>query len=359
MAVKNAQRYDFRDHPSLNVLVEEAKAAMTEDQRIVISYACNNHKLCNVAQFPPFDTENAYQMTLGELSELGTNDPGIQQMDLKALQRLLFGDYGLITHKKVKGAAANDLCKIAERLNIVYIQPEPTINPEHPAIASGRHRNYALQMLCHAAGVPWELAMEQPIWVNKTIARNQSEFTMMMTLANGQQARRQSAAELKSFDLTKRGVQINDIGNLVASRLQANQTQMADVIATGVQMGLNTEHINQSGYIWDRTKTAWTKACRISPNHKNALVKAFKEDGDQIRSLMSSLSIEVIDIMERESSQLSSKTPRERVNEGLADAICEFFDLPKTTWETAAEKAARVLADLEAKQEELRLYVQS
>ena len=40
---------------------------------------------------------------------------------------------------------------------------------ENPANGSGRHRNYALQMLCATSNVEWEDIMKQKIWVDKML----------------------------------------------------------------------------------------------------------------------------------------------------------------------------------------------
>ena len=358
MPLENGQPYDVRNHHDvLGSLIERAKTSLTDDQRVLINAACRGEKFCNVIQFPPHSSEVVEPMTLGELSALGKNDPGLQNTDVKAVENILFGPYGLIEHKRFK-EAGDDLCKLGERPVIAYLQPDPSLEATAPAIASGRHRNYGLQILLMAAGVSWEVAMQQPIWVTKTICRTKGEYTMMMELANGQQARKQSSGELKSFGLSKRGVILDDLSHLVSTRLAAQQGQYGDIIATGVSMGLSDDRKDLATAIWDRSKTAWTKACRISPEHKATLIKAFKEDGDQIRNLMATLSSEVGEIMDDQAGVTSSKTYRERVNEALTDVICETFSLPKNTWETAAQKAERTLADLEARQLELRQYVQ-
>ena len=358
MTASNAQPYDFRKKLDvLSAIVDRAKAELSEDQRIAIQSACRNLRFANISQFQPFCTEKVHQMTLQELSDLGVNDPGVQQIDPKAIERLLFGDYGMITHKKL--ANKKDLGKIGERPVVVYFQPDPDIEPDHPANASGRHRNYAWQMLLTAAGVSWDDAMDQPMWVDKTIARNKEDFAMMMTLANGQQARRQSPAELKSFDLTKRGIRIEDKSNLVATRIQATQGQYGDVIATGVLMSLTSDRTTQAPFIWDRVKTAWTKAARISPNHKTLMVATFKDDGTRISSLMTTLSQDVGGILDTEAERTSSKSMRERVNESICDAICKFFELPINHWETSEEKAARALQDLQARQEQMKQFIEA
>lgn len=355
MTAQNAQSYDFRQQLDLlGDLVDRAKRELTPEQISQLQSAARNKKFSNLVQFAPYCTDRVHQITMQELSDLGANDPGIQQIDPKAIDRLLFGPYGMISHKKLK---KGDIGKIGERPVIVYYQPDPDFDPEKPANASGRHRNYAWQILLHAAGISWDVAMQQPMWVDKTLARNKEEYTMMMTLANGQQARRQSPAELKSFDLTKRGIRIEDLNNLIATRLSATQGQMADVIATGVTMTLPTEMASQSMFIWDRVKTSWTKCVRISATHKQQLVHTFKTDGDQIRDLIYALSKVIPQIIDEEASKTSSKSYRERVNEGITDAICEAFKLPINPWETPEEKARRSLLDLEAKKEELQQFV--
>ena len=183
--------------------------------------------------------------------------------------------------------------------------------------------------------------MEQPMCVDKTIARNKSEFTMMMTLANGQQSRKQPAVELKSYDLTKKMVSIDDLSNLVATRINATQGQFADVIATGASMSLPNSYTGDASYIWDRVKSSWTKAVRVSPSHKKALVEAFKLDGDTINGLMQSIGQQAPDIIDEESERTSSKALNTRVTEKIADLICDHFNVERGAWPTDEKLPAR------------------
>ena len=83
MATVNGKRYDFRTQTALNALIERARAEITEEQRITIQSACRNHRFCNRVQFTPFCKEDQHVMTMGQLSDLGVNDPGIQRIDLR------------------------------------------------------------------------------------------------------------------------------------------------------------------------------------------------------------------------------------------------------------------------------------
>lgn len=358
MATTNGTRYDFRTQSAmLGALVERAKAEITEEQRITIQSACRNHRFCYRVQFAPFSREDQHVMTLGQLADLGFNDPGVQRIDPKAIERLLFGDYGMIRHKKNSDLAKDAVGKIAERPLIVYFQQDDDSAPEKPANASGRHRNYAWQILAAAADVEWDLVMEQPMWVDKTIARNKSEFTMMMTLANGQQSRKQPAVELKSYDLTKKMVSIDDLSNLVATRINATQGQFADVIATGASMSLPNSYTGDASYIWDRVKSSWTKAVRVSPSHKKALVEAFKLDGDTIKGLMQSIGQQAPDIIDEESERTSSKALNTRVTEKIADLICDHFNVERGAWPTDAEVTRKKLENLKVQEQQLNSLV--
>ena len=87
---------------------------------------------------------------------------------------------------------------------------------------------------------------------------------MLMTLARGSQSRKQPLAELKSYDLTRRNVRIDDLERLVSTRLAATQNQFGDVIATGATMTVGNDYTDQAVYIYDRVKTSWTKASRLA-----------------------------------------------------------------------------------------------
>ncbi len=353
MATVNGKRYDFRAETALNALIERARAEITEEQRITIQSSCRNHRFCYRVQFTPFSKGDQHVMTMAQLSELGINDPGVQRIDPTAIERLLFGEYGMIRHKKNSDIAKDAVGKIGERPVIVYFQQDDDSAPERPANASGRHRNFAWQILATAAGVDWELVMEQPIWVDKTIARNKSEYTMMMTLANGQQSRKQPAIELKSYELTKKMVNIDDLSNLVATRINATQGQFADVIATGSSMALAESYTGDQSYIWDRVKSSWTKATRISPTHKKTLVEAFKLDGDTIKTLIQSIGQQAPDIIDEESERTSAKALNTRVIEKVTDLICDHFSLERGVWPTDAEVSRKKLENLKVQQEHL------
>ena len=358
MSAKNAKRYDFRaELDKLSAVVDRANASITEAQRVTIQSACKNHRFCNRVQFTPFCKEDQHVMTMGQLSDLGVNDQGIQRIDPKAIERLLFGDYGMISHKKNTDEAKDAVGKIAERPLIVYSQMDDESGPDQPANASGRHRNFAWQILAIAAGVSWELLMEQPMWVDKTIARNKSEYSMMMTLANGQQSRKQPAIELKSYALTKKMVGIEDVSQLVATRINATQGQQADVIATGVSMSLPASYSGDVSYVWDRVKSSWTKATRLSPGHKNTMVEAFKLDGDKIKALILSLGDQIGDVIDEESERTSAKPLNARVVEKLTDFVCDHFNLERGAWPSDAETARKKLENLTARQSELTSFV--
>ena len=76
MATTNGTRYDFRTQSAtLGALVERARAEITEEQRITIQSACRNHRSCYRVQFTPFSRDEQHVMTLGQLADLGINDP--------------------------------------------------------------------------------------------------------------------------------------------------------------------------------------------------------------------------------------------------------------------------------------------
>lgn len=356
MSAQNAQRYDFRrEMDRLGPIVERAKGAIREEQRITIASACRNRRFAHRVQFTPFCEAEQHVMTMQQLSDLGLNDPGLQRIDPKAIERLLFGDYGMIEHKKLRNP--DSIGKIGERPVIVYFQADPESEPEKPANASGRHRNLAWQILAYACGVPWDDIMDQPMWVDRTIARNTDEYTMMMQLANGAQARKQPPLELKSYELTRRGVDITDLAHIVATRLAVTQGQYGDIVAAGVVMGLPLDQADQCAFVYDRVKSSWTKTQRISPEHKKRLVETFKIDGDQLKGLMVDLADSVGDVIETESERNSAKPFRERVNEGITDCICRFFGLPVQSWLTDEEAARKALLNLEVKERQLKTYV--
>jgi len=356
MTAQNARAYDFRNEiDRLGAIVERAKNTIREEQRITILNACRNGKFAYRVQFTPFCEDNVHQMTMQHLSDLGKNDPGIQRIDPKAIERLLFGDYGLIEHKKIGNP--DTIGKIGERPVIVYFQQDADAEPDRPANASGRHRNFAWQILGHVCGVSWADMMDQPMFVDKTIARNKDEYTMMMMLANGAHARRQPPIELKSYELTRRNVSISDVKSLIATRLASTQGQYGDVLAAGVCMCLESALEEQTSFIYDRVKSSWTKTQRCSPEHKKRLVESFKTDGDTIKVLCSAIGDQLTEVLEQESERDSAKPLRERVNERITDIICDHYALPKQSWLTDEEAARKALLNLEVRERHLKQYV--
>lgn len=356
MSALNARRYDFRQEMDLLApIVERARAALSEEQKISIQSACRNLRFANRVQFSPMG-DSQHVMTMQDLSDVGLNDPGIQGIDAKAIDRLLLGDYGMIEHKRLN-IGRDSIGKIGERPLIVYFQQDPDDEPSKPCNAAGRHRNYAWQILMLLCDVEWDLAMQQPMWVDKTIARNKDESTMLMTLANGSQSRKQPPAELKSYDLTRRNVRIDDLERLVSTRLAATQNQFGDVIATGATMTVANDYTDQAVYIYDRVKTSWTKASRLSPEHKKKMVDAFKTDSASIADLIQRLGDWVGTFIDEESERNSAKTIRERVNERTTDLICKFFSLTPGEWSNDKEAASKALANLSTKQRQLEAFV--
>ena len=175
----------------------------------------------------------------------------------------------------------------------------------------------------------------------------------MMTLANGQQSRKQPAVELKSYDLTKKMVSIEDLSNLIATRINATQGQFADVIATGASMSLPESYSGDASYIWDRAKSSWTKAVRISPTHKKTLVEAFKTDGDTIKTLVQAIGQQAPDIIDEESERTSSKALNTRVTEKITDLICDHFSVERGVWPTDADVTRKKLENLKVQEQHL------
>ena len=151
-------------------------------------------------------------------------------------------------------------------------------------------------------------------------------------------------------------VSIDDLSNLVATRINATQSQFADVIATGSCMALAESYSGDQSYIWDRVKSSWTKALRISPTHKKTMVEAFKLDGDAIKALIQIIGQQVPDIIDEESERNSAKTLNNRVVEKVTDLICDHFSLERGVWPTDAEVSRKKLENLKVQQEHLTSF---
>ena len=130
--------YDFRDHPELVALVEEFAAAIPVDKKETVQNACLYGNFAKNMQLPPYNTETADTMSLGELAKLGENDNN-QRLDVKSIRNLAFGPQGMIT----RGKAKSDL-RLLEMPRVLYRKEGEGEYATFvdPSNASGRHRNY-------------------------------------------------------------------------------------------------------------------------------------------------------------------------------------------------------------------------
>ena len=130
MSALNARRYDFRQEMDLLApIVERARAALSEEQKISIQLpaaTCASPIACIFAN----GRQPACDDHAGSVN-VGLNDPGIQGIDAKAIDRLLLGDYGMIEHKRLN-IGRDSIGKIGERPLIVYFQQDPDDEPSKP-----------------------------------------------------------------------------------------------------------------------------------------------------------------------------------------------------------------------------------
>ena len=254
--------YDYRENNNLCKLLKKITKEIRVQQKLAIYDACQNSDSLfrSRVQCSPFDGDNHAFMTMQELAAIRINDVGHQQVDDKAVEKLFFGAYGLIKHTKIPDRDIINKLVIPPR---IILFENSLGNIECPVNGSGRHRNYALQMLCAASGVSWEDTMKQKIWVDKTIVSNKSEFEMAMVLSNGA-GRKQGKMELCSFDLTTSGVSVDDAEQIIDSRFNVKKNKWRDLFANLVMQYVPKYKEHYKEEYFKTASTAFYKTIRLN-----------------------------------------------------------------------------------------------
>jgi hypothetical protein len=333
----NSNFYDFRNNEDLCKLLEQIKKEIRPLQKSRIFDACKNSSevFKKIVQCEPFDADSHPSMTLEELSEIKINDVGEQQIDLKAIEKLFFGSYGFLKHKKIPDIDIVNKLVIPPR---IILFKSTLGQSERPVNGSGRHRNYALQMLCAASGVEWSDIMKQRIWIDKTIVANNFEFEMAMVLSNGAQCRKQSRMELTSFNLTSAGISTDDAEQILDNRFNIKKAQWPDLFAnlTMQYIPQHSQHCKKDYF--NRARTGWYKTYRQNDIYKNILTDIYENQPFVLQSIAQDLgqNMHIIHDQEYKNNNVMKKLTH-RINERIVDQICVSANLEKPTWQTKEE----------------------
>lgn len=357
--MNNLNLYDFRSNEHLCKIVENIKKEIRPLQKSRIYDACKNYddSFRHVVQCEPSNSHQHPYMTMKQLSEIKANDPGEQQIDYKAIEKLFFSNYGFLKHKKIPDMDIVNKLVIPPR---IILFKGNTGQIERPANGSGRHRNYALQMLCIASGVEWEDIMKQKIWVDKTVVSNNFEFEMAMVLSNGAQCRKQSKMELTSFSLTTAGISTDDAEQILDNRFNLKKAQWPDLFANLVMQYIPSHKENNKKDYFGRARTGWYKTYRLSDENKNKLIDIYENEPFQLQSIAQDLgqNMHIIHDQEYKNSH-AVKNLTNRINERVVDQICVAANLDKPKWQTKEELQKKKLESLHQQTDLLQKQIQN
>jgi hypothetical protein len=346
----NSNFYDCRSNEKLCEFIEIIKKRLRPLQRARIFDACKNNDdvFRTVTQCEPLNSDQHSYMTMQQLSEIKINDVGEQEIDYKAIEKLFFGNYGFLKHTKIPDMDIVNKLVIPPRI-ILFKNSSDQF--ERPSNGSGRHRNYALQMLCLASGVEWKDIMKQKIWVDKTVVSNNYEFEMAMVLSNGAQCRKQSRMELISFALTTAGISIDDAEQILDNRFNAKRKQWPELFANLVMQYIPNHYKNNKKDYFGRAKTGWYKTFRLCDENKNKLIDIYENQPLVLQSIAQDLGQNMHIIHDQEYRNTNSvKNLTHRINERVVDQICIAAKLEKPKWQTKEELKRQKLEQLHQQQ---------
>lgn len=337
--------YDFRNHDDLVTMAATFADALSSDRKDELKLWCEKGTLRENLQVPPFNPATAETITLGELAELGKNDPGAQRIDLRSIEGLAFGPQGIIKPKTPPVDDYNSY-RMLDFPKVIYMQ-RGTEPPSRPANASGRHRNYFLQMLLHASGVDWATAMKQELWVTKQVCRSRSEFGAQMLVANagGNGPRKQPPVEKLGYSLTVVGIDIADLASLIATyQGLAKVTHYPDVFGMAVALAATESQDDADvSRVFDVAKRAFNFAYKANPENRGSVKRVFVTEPALLRETVTELATQLQTIEEsvaREPSPIPAKT---RMAEQLSDELANAWGLlPRNHADTSEVAQAKI-----------------
>lgn len=329
-----ANAYDFRDHPTLVELRNRFAAEIPLSVKDDVVFACEQLALNVRIQVPPFNIETAETMTLGELADLGVNDPGAQLIDETSMRNLGFGPQGMI---KIGSKPSN--LRMLDMPKVVYREEQG--QPSHPANASGRHRCYFLQMYADACGVDRELAMRQPIWVVKQVCRDRDEFGATMIVANASPCgpRKQPPVERIGYTLSTIGVEIKDFDAMMASYQGfAKVNHYPDVFGVGLVLAMGDECRN-AAFTFDAAKRAYNFVYKATADNRTPVKRIFTLEPERLRAALQALAVTLPGIESEVAHQSSPIPAKTRVAERLSDELADLWGIQPRVHPTDAEVA--------------------
>lgn len=354
--------YRYSDHIELALLVDQFTNDLSHDRQAEIRSWVQHNTICTNLQVPPYNLTTADTMTLGELAEIGVNDPGTQMVSAKSIKNLAYGDQGIIKPKKPPTDDFN-YYRMLEPLTITYLEDKNGGEPTHPANSSGRHRNYFLQMLLAAAGVDWEDAKNVDIYVSRKVARSHDEFSGCMLVANSGPSgpRKQSALERNGYTLSSRGIDISSSGSII--RTYQGFAKVNDYFDLfGLLVAMIKEEADPSTKattlqdVFDTSKRAYGFLYRLDSDNRTQIKRTMVTDPTVVLGAAKQLA-EIYGSLEAEIAKTPSPLPtKTRIAERLADELAKIWDVSPREHKNEVEVAK---AKIEALQSSITMLEES
>ena len=337
--------YNFQDHAELIDLAAQIESDLTNDRKAEIRAWVQHDTICTNLQVPPYSAATADTMTLGELADIGVNDPGTQMVDARSIKNLAYGPQGIIKPKKAPGDGFSHY-RMLEPLGITYLADPDGGSPTHPANSSGRHRNYFLQMVMHAAGVDWNDAKKVRIYVNRKVARSHAEFSGCMLVANSGPSgpRKQSALERNGYTLSSRGVDISSSASIIRTYQGfAKVNDYPDLF--GMLVAMIKEETDPSTKattlqdVFDTAKRAYGFVYRLNTENRTAIKRILVTDAPSVLDAAKQLA-EKYSVCEAEIAATPSPLPtKTRIAQQLADELAEIWEVSAKEHQNEVEVA--------------------
>lgn len=241
-----------------------------------------------VGAFQIAKPESGRMMTIGELCDSYVHESTAQDLDPKAIDKVLFGTYGLI---KKAGTGAFDY--LMEDIEVGFIYDPFSGTNTGPIITSGRNRLVALQVMMHAAGMTQQAIDNVPIRVSVVQCGSMQQIQARIISANTG-SRKFSQIESKIRTNSANGVDFRSLEGLDMT-LKLGKNAKTVQTGLGVWLQFKAEEEGITGMKPDQFRVAgcsvWTRlAADLRPNGGTfwAWIKEDTNRLDRIRSVMAS-----------------------------------------------------------------------
>ena len=346
--------YNFANHNELALLADQFSNDLSHDRQAEIRSWVQHDTICTNLQVPPYNLELADTMTLGELSQIGINDPGTQMVDIKSIKNLAYGPQGIIKPKKAPGDGFSHY-RMLEPLSITYLADPDGGQPTHPANSSGRHRNYFLQMLLHAAGVEWEDAKNVNIYVTRKVARSHAEFNGCMLVANSGPSgpRKQSSLERNGYTLSSRGVNISSSDSIIRTYQGfAKVNDYPDLFGMLVAMlKEESEPATKAAAlqdVFDTAKRAYGFVYRLNTDNRTKIKRILVTDAPSVLDAAKQLAENYSEIEAEIAGKTSPLPTKTRISQRFADLLAEIWEVDAKEHQNEAEVAKAKINSLQS-----------